>query len=220
MISPLRTLLAIPGKNGVPRHRSKDKRFRLEYDKGWPGFNIKDAASKPVIRENVAERTVSAELGIQPFVPVRVQKCLAKMALAIMPETELATCRRSLEWIWCADDTQWLEEVREGLTYLSFVPIILPHPMATLLRRKTDAPVPAYIFTIGVESLLLQSYVPMCSEDDRHLGRELFAPRLGHTAMHPEGPTQWSAIPVKSAAFVKDASLQVVMQYESRSEGP
>lgn len=91
--------------------------------------------------------------------------------------------------------------------------------MATLLRRKTAAAMPAYIFTIGVESLLLQSYVPLCSEDHRHSGRELFAPRLGHTAMHPEGPTQWDIVPVKSAAFVKDAALQVVMQYESRDEG-
>lgn len=218
MVSPLRTLLAIRGKNRVPTQQSNDQLFRMEYDKTWPGFNIRDKGPKPLIRENVAERTVSADLPTQPFVPVRALKCLAKMALAIMTEVDLAHCKRTIEWIRAAADTLWLDEVREGLTYQSFLPIAPPHPMASLLRRKTAAAMPAYILTIGVESLLLQSYVPFCSEDDKHLGRELFAPRLGHTAMHPEGPTRWAVVPVKNAALVRNAALEFVAQYESRDD--
>jgi hypothetical protein len=90
---------------------------------------------------------MSADLGTQPCVPVRVLKCLTKMALAIMPKADLLHCGRSLEWIRATNDEQGLDEVREGMTFLSFVPIVFPHPMTALFKRiSIEHPMPAFIF--------------------------------------------------------------------------
>jgi hypothetical protein len=215
LLSPVRTVLAIPGKKGVPIQSSSDNDFRMEYDKKWPGYRVKNTASIPVMHYNAIEGMISADLPTQPYVPVRVLKCLAKMALAIMPEPDLSSCKCALDWIRCDDDEHQLNAIREGLTFFSFVPILFPHPVAELYKRTTtDIPMPAYIFVVGVASLLLQSYVPLCSEDDRYSGQTMITPRLGHVALQPEGPTQWDVIPVRSAVAVKDGALQV--QYANR----
>lgn len=215
MLSPLRTLLAIPGKKGVPTQQSNDKGFRMEYDKAEPGFSIRDTATNRVMREDIDEKSMSAELATQPFVPVRVLKCLAKMALAIMPEANLAQCKRSLQWVRSADDSTGLEEIREGLTFLSLVPFVFPRPMAALYQRFTAAPMPAYVFVVSVSSLMLQSYVPFCTDDESLRGGKVVVPRLGHLALDPEGPTQWDVIPVKSATLMRDAVLHVEMKYDN-----
>jgi len=219
LLLPLRTMLLIGGRNKVPTHKMNGGSFRLEYDKTSKGLAIKDTLSSPVLQENLENRTISADLTTQPYVPVRLLKCLTKMALAIMPEADLVHCARPLEWIRGANDEQGLEDVREGMTFLSFLPIVFPRPMASLFKRTTlDHPMPAYIFCVGVASLLLQSYLPLCSLDDLWSGRQIASPRLGHVAMSLEGPTQWSVIPVKSATVVKDTTMQVGIKYESRHE--
>src|SRR5665213_3197639 len=50
LLSPLRTLLLIGGKTGIPTQKANGGAFRLEYDKAAPGFEIKDTASNPVIQ--------------------------------------------------------------------------------------------------------------------------------------------------------------------------
>lgn len=37
-------------------------------------------------------------------------------------------------------------------------------------------------------------------------------------SLSPEGPTQWSVIPVKSAAVERNTVMEVVLQYDSRHE--
>lgn len=79
---------------------------------------------------------------------------------------------------------------------------------------------PAYVFAVSAASLLLQAYLPLCSEDDEYVGQTMITPRLGHAALFPEGPTQWGIIPVKSTSVTKDAVLELKMKYESCHEPP
>lgn len=65
---------------------------------------------------------------------------------------------------------------------------------------------------------MLQGYVPLCDLDQMWSGQPMSPPRMGHVALSPEGPTQWSVIPVKSAAVERNTVMEVVLQYDSRHE--
>lgn len=71
MLSPLRTLLLISGKTGVPTQKANGGGFRLEYDTRVPGFTVQDTAAKRVFQEHLGNRSMTADLGTQPYVPVR-----------------------------------------------------------------------------------------------------------------------------------------------------
>lgn len=218
MLIPTRALLCISGAKGVPSVKSCDQQFRLDHNRSTGGFSIKDTGSKVVLRHDLTDRTLTGELPTQPFVPVRILKGLTKMAMAIMPEHELVHCKRTLEWLRIKDDHKWLDEIREGMTYFSILPSA-PPPTAGLYKRVgEDTQFPVFMFRVESEGLSLQTYVPLCDLDDKDHRLTMSLPRLGHMAFYPDPPTQWSVIPVKSTALIKDAGLEVKMQYERAEE--
>lgn len=219
MLIPLRALLGMSGRKGPLTVKSKDEKFRFSRDTAKATYVVQDDGPNKVMRHDPATRTLSADLPAQAFIPVRLLKGLAKMALAVMPQEALTGCGRTLEWLRSRDDGLYLDEIRDGMTYISFVPPEMPYPSAGLYKRTDpDSGMPAYCFVILVASLMLQTYVPLCDLDEAYAGKELMLPRLGHTVYNREGPTQWDVIPVKSTEWQKDAVLEVVWQYDEQVE--
>lgn len=165
MTLPIRTTLAIRGKNGVPTHQSKDRGFRMEFDPRGPGFNVKDLGASPVLIDDPTNGRMAASFDCQPYVPVRILKCMAKIALAIMPASEIAHFDQVRRWILAQDDSDCLQLIKEGQTFLSILPGNVVQSWVHLYRRKTaDSPMPYMIVVVAVRGLVLQSYSPRGQE--------------------------------------------------------
>jgi hypothetical protein len=218
---PYRTLLTISGKEGVPTYQSSDKAARMEYDPKSGGFHVKDVAARPFTKEDLENRELHFAFDSQPFVPVRVLKCFAKMALALMPPEELKNFPKTMKWILERDDAVGMNHVRGAGCYVYLMPIIFPRPWVTLLHRvTTDTPLPYMLILLGNGSLTLQAHVPMTHMNDMFVGQKVTVPRFG-PVLHPgEDESHCQAIPLDSAEWKRDGRLDAVMRWMGRTVTP
>lgn len=216
---PLRTVLAIPGKKGVPAYRSTDRRSRIDFDPQGGGWRVTGTAPEPLFRDDADGKRLTATLQTQRYVPVRVLKCLVKMALAIMPEEELPGFETALRWVRSPDDRGCLDYLRGAGCYKSLLTHGTQSPRACLLRRVTDdSPLPYMVFLVGAGGLLLRTFLPMATGDLHLACGTMVVPRLGGLCVPGAGDIPVETIRLDSADPVPAAGLEVVLTYESRAE--
>ena len=117
------------------------------------------------------------ELRARPPSRSRPTRSLVRMAIAIMPEEELACVTDTIEWL-CNPDHDFDSTLFGGvgcLVYHTHVPFSVP--WTSLCRRKdSDAPFPYMLFFLATERLVLQTHLPLCSHDEDLDGTEVGLP--------------------------------------------
>jgi hypothetical protein len=212
---PFRTILAISGKRGVPTH--KDKGVRIDFDAKGNGFILKETGDHPIFTDDVERKKLGGQLTLQPYVPVRVLKCLAKMAIAIMPDEELPHFELTRKWLLEKDDKKGLNKIRGIGCYKYLLRVPYPHPWVALMRRRNDdTPLPYMMVLFGVSNLLLQAHVPMSPKDNVCAGRMITIPRVGSLVIPGIGEHRWASLSLPSAEIVRDMTLELVLSYQSR----
>ena len=99
------------------------------------------------------------------YVPQSVYKIFIKMALTIMPESEMSHFKYTLEWLMGKRQFGYnlylIERRYEGLRN----PFGFDSCM--IFRRKANHKnnVPAYIFGLAYYNFFFQTYIPLCDED-------------------------------------------------------
>lgn len=162
-VGPLLTVGGTKGKDNKVRqtgrskgshsikHHVNDEGRRISYNL----MNLKDEVSSPegtsisFLMDGTMMMYVPTPL--EKFVPRYAYKCLAKMALAVMPMSELCNFRKLLEWVKSPDDAEEFPFLDVGLSLgsLGNAPEIIS---ASLLRRKphiTRLPYMIFIFCAG-----------------------------------------------------------------------
>ncbi|WP_165234519.1 DUF2934 domain-containing protein [Aquisphaera insulae] len=114
--------------------------------------------------------------------PIPAYKCLSRIALSMMPESELPSFNDTIEWIVNPD-----HEFDGGLFGGVSCVLYRTHasedqPWASLARRSDrDAPYPYMLFFLGLGRTILQAFLPLCPRDEDHDGEGLRLPRRSFT---------------------------------------
>lgn len=219
LLLPMRTILAIAGKEGVPTYRSNDKRFRIDFNAAGSGFQIKDTLQNARIIDDVDGKKLRGSLHVQPHIPLRVFKCFSKCALAVMPPDELQLFAKAIAWILDPDDKKLARFLRGAGCFKYYLHDELPSPFIALLRRTTrDTPLPYMMVMLGTESIILHSFVPFSPMDEIFFGQDMVMPKMGSLVLPGGRVTHCEAIPLASADVVRDTVLDVELRYETRVE--
>jgi hypothetical protein len=143
------------------------------------------------------------ELRAPTAIPIPAFKSLIRMAVSIMPESELSAFADTVEWVGNPD-----HEFDSGLfggigclVYQLHVPH--PGPWTSLTRRSDeDAPLPYMLFFLASDRVVLQLPLPLSSHDEDLDGTEVRMPERSFSSglgsdLHP---ATCLALPLNSAA--------------------
>jgi len=117
-----------------------------------------------------------------PTVPLVAFKALTWMALAFMPEAELEYFTDAVEWVGNPDHDEDSSLFSQLACLAYAVPSPSPTAWVSLERRKDeDASLPAFLFFLAGEGLILQFPVPLGILDQESDGEEIHLLRRGWT---------------------------------------
>lgn len=172
-INPVRTILGMAGKTGVPKYKSVKSRIERAGDT----IEIKQYAGDPITSVDEANNALHMMLAVKSYIPIALYKCLTKMALSIMPDAELQCHRNELDWIRTPDHTLNAGCFTQHRCYLYFIPSPVPvfeHAWATILQRKDNAALlPDKIFVLGTMNLMFMTMLPLSLKDAHLVGKDL-----------------------------------------------
>jgi hypothetical protein len=178
LLNGVLNLTRVTGKKGVPTLTTKNRDSRIEVR--GDDITIRAVETDPMVNWDPATRTITVTAPTQPHVPLAVYKTLTKMALAIMPLTELQHFQHAIAWIRDPDhDKNSAEFALSAKCYLCF----LPGPMRPelgwvrlLRRRSSDADLPYMLLVALFRNTAMQIMVPCCPLDNHWVGRQVLFP--------------------------------------------
>jgi len=114
------------------------------------------------------------ELRVPTSITIPAYKSLVRMALTIMPETELPSFTDAIEWV-TNPDHEFDRKLFEGagsLIYRTDIPYT-PGWTSLAQRIEDDAPFPFMQYFLAVDRLVVQIHMPLCARDEDLDGSEV-----------------------------------------------
>jgi hypothetical protein len=214
---PARVMVGLEGKEGVPSYRYKNSESRIDANNSTGGIHFSVNDEVPIIEEDEAEQILRMSIPAQPYIPIRVLKCLSKMALAIMPEEELPNFTHTIHWILEPDDTKDLERFRGDGCYIYFYRGAFVRPHAVLLRRKTtDTPLPYMLFLLHTGFFGVGSHVSLTPCNDMFAGQRMNIPRVGTIIVPGRGESSSRHVRLDSVEKRKEHTMDFEFRYVHR----
>jgi hypothetical protein len=163
---PYRILGQVKGKNKIPSYKTPMKLSRIDVETDAK-ITIKDHQDDSFVELITAENRLKINFILERYVPAAVYKALVKMALSVMPLSELREFTITRRWIRHRDHTVPLISPLQVL--VSFIPGLKPFVKTSiiLLRKKLNAAmsdIPYCLFIIAFGNLQLQIMVPALSD--------------------------------------------------------
>lgn len=160
---PMRTLIRIRGKSGVPTlKRGGDKPgWRIEYDQSR--LNITAYETDPIFDVDEENKTITFKLRRDSYTPVAVLKAFMKIGVTLLPEEEIPNFSGLMKWIQDTDHSKAF--LNKCPVIYAFQPGPMPNDLITalILRRKsTVAGYPYAFLVLGYGNEVFQ--VPLPSE--------------------------------------------------------
>ena len=167
---PLRTFYQVRGKSGVPTLKREGQtgwRIELEQD----GFIFQQHVDNPVVSIDEANDQISIEVPIDQHVPIAAFKAFVKMALSLLPASEVQNFVWTFRWLQEKVHSRPFHPDMARLWY-TFAPGPRPFEGVTTLlfiRRDDSAEaVPYCTFVVAFGNECYQIFVP-CPEKDQPL---------------------------------------------------
>ena len=221
---PARTLGQTCGKKGVPS---------IKLGRSWidftpeTGLQIYKHPKDNCIQIDANAKCVRFKKTREPYRPRSVYKCLVKMALAIMPESEISHFAETINWLMVEPDADTV--VTSSFCCHSWFmagakPI--PYPWAVLGVKKDDDPISLYpyaFFFLAFDNLAYQIVVPFCSLDKHLEGKKAklitFPDPLDscQTLQAYRSPER-TRLDLSSNEFVRDNVWEYTLRYNGRCE--
>ncbi|MBD7970076.1 HNH endonuclease [Paenibacillus gallinarum] len=218
-----RAVSQVRGKRGTPKYK-KD----LEIQSVDGQLRISDSIDSPSIFNNDENNEIILPGIRDPYIPVAVYKCFVKMALTLMPESEIQHFRKTIEWIMEPDHSK-MKCPFGLLTFVQFTPgfKVYPYPCNWLfLRKETAEPTTPYsIYAVCFSSLMFQITIPHCECDDNFLAylnkggqAKIAALPSPYYENHPLGPSQIRVKDLSGADWVRGEKEYISISYDLKEE--
>ncbi|MEY1589303.1 HNH endonuclease [Burkholderia sp. Bmkn7] len=215
---PMRTMMRIKGKNGVPT-MAKGSRdgWRIEYKESR--LKVTARESDPIFQVDEANRQVTFTLRRDPHTPIAVLKTFWKMALTVMSEQDVAEYAHALAWLRAPHAPTGLAQIP---VFRTFVPGPLPNDKIAiqLLRRKSDdIAVPYMYFILMYANEMFQVALPAVGRDAHLDGKTTTIPfyptPYDLLDAWPFGQTQRGPLFLSGAEVVPVKTFPLTMSYDS-----
>lgn len=162
----MRTMGRIRGK-GFPTLKSSDGDLRVEVaNDGSLRMSIRK--DDPRYDFDEANKRLTIHFVRQSYIPMGVFKCLAKMAMAVMPEQDLPRCGHLAKWLREQRHSYESFPYRPLLALVQFIPGPLPNDVITyfLLKRKDGVKDTFFMqFVLQFSNIIFQISLPFPEED-------------------------------------------------------
>lgn len=175
---PYRTFYQIRGKKGVPALKHEADGWRIEV--GPHGFSVRQREDKPVFVFDETASTIVAKVTREKFTPIAVFRCFVKIALALLPDEELANFRSTLSWIRSKRSNRPFDA---SLATLLRTVVSGPRPfegvtVGLFLRKNDYFEVPYATLVIAYGNECFQIFIPSREKDWYLMGRKFDLPVL------------------------------------------
>jgi hypothetical protein len=161
---PNRAVGRIKGKKKVPNYESRG--FRIDHKQGELTIKVRDG--DPRVKLDPKDKHLEMVFERQPYVPMGVFKCFAKMALAVLSEPEASECQHLKDWLLQPTHSYESFPFKPLMVYTQLVPGPLPNDKMTyiLLRRKAGVTGSPYLFfMVQYANYVHQIALPMPAQD-------------------------------------------------------
>jgi hypothetical protein len=215
---PMRTLMRINGKKGVPTIRKGPKDgWRIEYKNSQ--LEIKAYESDPIYEVDEKNRQITFTLRRDAYTPIAVLKTFWKIALTVMSEQDVAEYAHALAWLQVPHAPDAIAEIPVIRT---FVPGPIPNDKIAiqLLRRKRDdATVPYMCLILMYGNEMFQVFLGTITRD-AHLEGETTTIPFYPTPydlldVWPYGRTQRRPVRFSRAEVVRGETVTLTMAFDS-----
>ena len=111
---------------------------------------------------NLHDKTITIS-GVRSYNPLAVFKAVVKMALSIVPESDIDNFEDTLRWLM----TSSIQLSHLNLSIRLYEGVHVFNGECMIYKRKDDHKenVPCYLFGLKYNSLFIQIYIPLCKED-------------------------------------------------------
>ena len=153
-------VLKVKGKRGYPSYKNKPDDYS-RIDSG-SNFKIQQKEDEEPIVEIHEETNTLIIKGKRTYIPQMVYKCLLKMALTIMPESDIVHFNYALAFLQGK-----VQYDKNMIVLLSMYREAFPHISCTIYKKKklSLADVPSYLFCLYYQNVAFQMYLPFCDTD-------------------------------------------------------
>lgn len=166
-----RTLFKLRGKNGVPKYKSNKKDIRIhfkddliiEMDSLYSDISINDDSKK-----------LSISTSKQKYIPLFVYKCLVKMVLSIIDDSELVNFKKTLEWLEPGNTRNIKIKSLQGVVSVCPSYISNDNIYAYVFKRKNDTDLVPYMsFFIVFSCYSFQIFIPFSPKDNHIINKDI-----------------------------------------------
>lgn len=219
------TLTQVKGKKGVPSFKTiHNKKSRV--DVGSTDVEIENHEGDSIATIDETNKTITFTAKKASYIPIAIYKCLTKMALTIMPESELDNFKATMKWINEEDHSTSPLSLKALYALMSFAPGVTPYPLTScMLYKRKESPtqiVPYMLFLLAYGNFAFQIYLPLTSEDKKYHGHNFeinFIP-TPIDLLKGSGFLSRKKLDLNSKTIVKGEDETIVIQFESMIELP
>lgn len=199
----------IKGKRGVPSYKLHPDDFsRID---AKDGIKIKAKEDEESIIEIKESENAVVLKGKRSYIPQMVYKCILKMALAVMPKSEMVYFEDALDFlqgnIKCDKNLVVRMKIyRESFSHISYM----------IYKRKANctADVPSYLFLLCYNNIAFQMYLPFCKTDKYLDGKQVTIPTIPLPYDIENGPIVSKILDLSSDTKVIKEPYSINVKYE------
>ncbi|BDP35058.1 TPA: hypothetical protein NJ548_004447 [Vibrio parahaemolyticus] len=172
---PYRLLAKIKGKRKTPSYKSKDKKTRHNSNNKGPD-HINSPSDSGFFKFDEENKIVTQIFEIESYIPSAVYKCLVKIALSVIPDSEVENFKDTIKWINTKDHS--IGYINPLHVYQAFIPGFKPINESfvdVLKKQDLVSTFPAYWLIIGFGNIVYQIIIPSSLNSSIKF-RELFFP--------------------------------------------
>lgn len=213
---PMRTLMRISGKKGVPTLKNEQDGWRIECDDGT-NLRVSHNRIDFVFEVDEDQKLIRFTLKRQPFVPLAVRKALVKIGLSLLPEVEVSNFEEAIRWI---RDPQ---HSNERMVRMPVLRTLTPGPVnnqwitAALLRRsERNSALPYAFLILSIANETYQVMLPSPQMDPSLDAASMQMPAFPIGMVKNSG-TICEALNLSESERVVDEVIKVYMSYGSRA---
>lgn len=213
-----RTVAQVKGKKGVPSYKSKKKKSRIDMEEN--GISIKSYEDDLLCEIDEENNQLKILVNQQPYIPAAVFKCLVKISIATLPESELEFFEKTINWILDDAHNKDLFPSSPLIALHTFVPGPHPHKGIKVmnLKRKSDSlKVPYLISVVAFANFIYQINVPSVEKDKHIFGSNIdisYFPTPFDTN-HAYGEVKRVVLDLSSYEYTAHAVKPVTMHFDS-----
>lgn len=214
-----RTISKTKGKHGVPSYKSPDKQVRWEVNPDGKSIISSVIGNNSVVIDKDNKKLTITTIR-QPHVRRLAYKCFVKMALSVMPESDLKNMKDTIAWVLAPIDNIQTNSFIALHTFVSGTAAFKHITFALFRRKQSIDTVPQYSFFIAWGSFTYQVFIPFSAGDKCILGKtltlEYFPNVLDGASKY--GNVAYTALDLSSNDLVRNDKNIITYSFEEVAE--